>query len=105
MKVRKEIEQIDWSLNCLVPVKLSTLKKGRISDRCLICLPNQSDLSANQSSQLVEVRKRDSNQINRKQLRQEHKKILKKLRRQHLRRKKSIQVCCLNCDKMDKLHV
>lgn len=83
---------IDWSDNCLVPVRLLTEKRGKITDFALICLPKSVDKISNQTD-IIEPLRRDVNKKERCALRAAHKTLLKQLRRKAVRRKRKILVC------------
>jgi hypothetical protein len=93
MIVTKKIESdFDWNARCLVPVRLLTEGKGKITNLALICLPKSDDYIGNSSKSLVEPLKKDKNEKYRKILRTGHKVLLKRLRRAAVRRRRKILV-------------
>lgn len=74
--------------NVLISVSVKFLQKGSCSKWALICLPKSEDLAMAP----VEPFHEDSNAIKRKQLRQEHKELLKRLRRKRQRARKNFEV-------------
>lgn len=75
--------------NTLIPVSLKFCKKGSCNKLALICLPKSQDLV----SVPTEAFHEDPNEIKRKLLRQEHKELLKQLRRKRQRARKKGEVC------------
>lgn len=80
---------MDFSHNYIVPVKLKIEHKGCPRQFSIICLPKAEDLK----HEPIEPKKLDVNQIQRKQLRKEHKKLLDALKRRRKRAKKEGKVC------------
>lgn len=69
--------KIDYSMNCIVPVRLSVVKKGAPKRFAIICLATVKDLKC----EPVESAREDQNQLIRKQIRTDHRCLLKKLKR------------------------
>lgn len=78
-----EIQQV------LIPVKLKLSTRGSIKDLAIICLPNKMDSSKNEPTEDI---KEDINQLKRKELRSQHSKLLKKLKRGRARLRKEAKV-------------
>jgi ribonuclease P/MRP protein subunit POP1 len=80
---------------CLVPVTLHMCGRGSPADSAIICLPSEKDvenLSRNpRASDPVEQLHTDEYQTERKELRTEHKKLLKRLRRKRVREKRKLE--------------
>ncbi|XP_077289093.1 POP1 ribonuclease P/MRP subunit [Arctopsyche grandis] len=83
-------KDFSWNLKCLIPIKVLTQAKGKITDFALICLPSDGDKPTMSSSHLVEPLKKDKNEAIRRDIRNKHRKILKSLRRKSVRRRKKI---------------
>lgn len=83
---RKQLPSIPH--NALVPVSLKILQKGSCSRFAIICLPKVEDLTVVP----IEPFHKDPNEIKRKQLRQEHKDLLKQLKRKRKKAKKKGEV-------------
>ncbi|CAH1968285.1 unnamed protein product [Acanthoscelides obtectus] len=78
--------------NQLVPVTISLLKKGPCHNFAIICLPESKDFS----KEPTEPNCRDSNESKRKQMRKEHKSLLKKLRKRRVRAKRDNKIIPLD---------
>lgn len=78
--------KINFQINYIVPVKLEMVRKGNPKQFSIICLPKIDDLKL----EPIESKKDDANQVKRKQLRREHKRLLQilKKRRKRLKTKK-----------------
>lgn len=77
---------------CLVPVSLHMLNKGKLAPFSHICLPKHTDLlnkAQLQFSGLLEKKHSDPNKRKRILFRKEHSKLLKRLRRQRIKKAKS----------------
>lgn len=74
--------------HALVPVSLTFSQKGSCKKLAIICLPRIEDLT----STTVEPLHEDPNEIKRKLLRQEHKDLLKQLKRKRKRARKNGEV-------------
>lgn len=74
---------IDFNKNLVVPVKLKVEQKGCPKQFSVICLPQVGDLK----KVPVEPKKLDVNEVKRKQLRKQHKKLLQTLKRRRKRAK------------------
>lgn len=92
IKTKKTVPDFDWDVNCLVPVKLLTKGKGKLSNFALICLLDKGENLSKKSSELVEQLKADRNQKKRCTLHLEHQTYLKKLRRNRVRSKRKLLV-------------
>jgi len=90
IKTKKVVLDFDWEVNCLIPVKLLTKGKGKLSNFALICLLNKGENVSKKSSELVEPLKTDKNQKKRHILHLEHQILLKKLRRKRIRSKRKL---------------
>lgn len=77
--------------NGLVPVSLTMSQKGSCSKLAIICLPKREDLF----EVPVEAFHKDPNEIKRKLLRQEHKDLLKRLKRKRKIARKNGEVITL----------
>jgi ribonuclease P/MRP protein subunit POP1 len=80
---------------CLVPVTIYLCGKGRPADCATICLPTEMDVD-NISKNLhhqgpTEEPHIDEHQAERKEMRTEHKKLLKRLRRKRVREKRKLE--------------
>lgn len=69
--------QIDYSMNCIIPVKLKVVSKGLPKRFAIICLATTHDLKC----KLTEPTREDPNQQIRKDMRANHKCLLKKLQK------------------------
>lgn len=78
---------VNFKKPCLVPIKISHIKRGTSKRFSIICLPEQNDLRTN--SEPVEHLHVDQHQNTRKQLRTEHQKELRKLRRKRIRKREA----------------
>lgn len=93
------INLIDLPTNCLIPVALIMDSRGTLENNSLICLPKPSDLKrdirkrSNFDNEPVceEPLKVDQNENERKALRSNHLKLLKRLRRRRVRVKRREQ--------------
>lgn len=74
--------------NVLIPVSLNFTQKGSCRKLAIICLPRIEDLA----STTVEPFCEDPNEIKRKLLRQEHKDLLKQLKRKRKRARENGEV-------------
>lgn len=74
---------IDFNTNFVVPVTLKVAQKGCPKQFSVICLPQVGDLK----EEPVEPKKFDVNEIKRKELRQQHKRLLQTLKRRRKRAK------------------
>lgn len=88
--LKRNVKQsnINFKQNCILPVKLKIEHKGCPKQFSLICLPKVGDLT----QEPAEPNQCDINQIKRKQLRKEHKKLLQTLRRRRRRAKRNGKV-------------
>lgn len=77
------------SENCLIPISVHFTKKGLCRKFAIICLPNSEDLKI----EPIEPKQDDPNEKRRKQIRAEHKVLLKKLRNRRIRAKRNGKVC------------
>ncbi|XP_015596300.1 ribonucleases P/MRP protein subunit POP1 [Cephus cinctus] len=97
--VQSTITPLDKTLfpddNCLIPVKISIEKRGCPKNFSVICLPSTDDLknyeNNNNWSGPVQSIQKDPNENKRKLLRRGHLAILKRLRRQRVRRKRKLE--------------
>ena len=80
---------------CLVPVTIRMCGRGSPADRAIICLPSEADvdnMSRNpRDTGPTEQLHTDEHQTERKELRTEHKKLLKRLRRKRVREKRKLE--------------
>lgn len=90
----KAKESIHISENCLIPVCIHFVKKGSCKQFAVICLPQDGDLNI----EPVEPKCKDPNENLRRQMRKEHKVLLKRLRRRRIRAKRDEKVCCLTLE-------
>lgn len=81
--------KIDYIINCIVPVKLSIINKGSPKRFAIICLATTADIN----SEPVEPTKEDQNQMMRKQIRADHKCLLKRLKKKRKSAKQIGKVC------------
>lgn len=77
------------SENCLIPIKVTLLKRGCCKQFTIICLPQDGDLSV----EPVEPNCNDPNEKARKDMRKEHKFLLRRLKRKRKRGKNKGEVC------------
>ncbi|XP_033224394.1 ribonucleases P/MRP protein subunit POP1 [Belonocnema kinseyi] len=81
--------------NCLVPVKVTVERKGVAEDFAIICLPTDEDLDnfrkRKKWSGPVETPKSDPFEKERTNSRRRHLELLKRLRKQRVRRKKKLE--------------
>lgn len=89
-KITNVLRQEDFTpeeLRCLVPISITMLWKGRPCDMAIIALPEDNDCKRvrNKMPGHVEQAGNDSNKHERKELRQQHKLLLKRLRRRRKR--------------------
>ena len=81
--------------NYLVPVKVTIERKGVAGDFSIICLPNEEDLENFKKNKKwsgpIETRKSDPNEKERANSRKKHLELLKRLRKQRVRRKKKLE--------------
>lgn len=80
---------------CLVPVTIHMCGRGSPADSAIICLPSETDVdnmarNATDSGP-IEPLHTDQHQTERKELRTEHKKLLKRLRRKRVREKQKLE--------------
>lgn len=80
---------------CLVPVTIYMCGRGSPTDCAMICLPSQTDAD-NISKDIrspgpTEELHNDEHQMERKELRTEHKKLLKRLRRKRVRERQKLE--------------
>lgn len=80
---------VELNKNYIIPVQLKVQQKGCPRQFSIICLPNVGDIK----QEPIETEKPDVNQLQRKQLRREHKKLLETLKRRRRRAKKNGKVC------------
>lgn len=93
-KTRNKIDLLkgmNLNENCLLPVKLSLLKKGRALRYAIICLPEESDLN-NSLTEPFEEHHEDRHQAERKELIKEHKVFIKRMSRKRSRARKNGEV-------------
>ncbi|KAK5642718.1 hypothetical protein RI129_008885 [Pyrocoelia pectoralis] len=87
----------DFDSNYLIPVRLKLVNKGTIKQFARICLPKPHDLIKN--SLPCEPLKEDLNQTVRKEKRDAHRQLLKKLRRERIKaRREGEKVSTLNLE-------
>lgn len=85
--------------NCLVPVYLTMVTRGTLGQCSLICIPKPSDIKRNarkirsfdNEPVFMEPLRSDAQELERRQIRQTHLKLLKRLRRRRVRAKKRKQ--------------
>lgn len=82
---------INFADNCLVPVALTLRKRGRMKKFSIICLAEKCDFKT--KNEPVEPLHKDENQAIRKDLRDAHQKLLKRLRKRRVRAKETGKVC------------
>lgn len=95
----RQIDPIDLPTNCLIPVTLTMDTRGTLTNNSLICLPKPSDLKRDSRKKqnfdnepvFEEPLKDDNNETERKTLRMNHLKLLKRLRRRRVRVKRRKQ--------------
>lgn len=91
-ETRSELERFDEHQNCLIHVQVSMLGKGAPKRFAIVCMPTPEDLEGYEADENwvgpVEKRHVDPNEKSRKVLRKSHLALLKRLRRQRVRRKK-----------------
>lgn len=93
------INSIDFPTNCLIPINLAMDSRGTLENNSLICLPKPSDLKRDSRNKrnfdsgpvYEEPLKVDENENERKTLRLNHLKLLKRLRRRRVRVKRRKQ--------------
>lgn len=93
---QSKLATLNLSENCLIPVALTMTGRGCADKFSMICLPKKSDLRNNRKKLksfeydpvYSEPIKRDENEEQRKELRQKHLNILKRLRRRRVRAKR-----------------
>ncbi|KAJ8924560.1 hypothetical protein NQ315_000709 [Exocentrus adspersus] len=78
------VDGIDCVDNCLVPVSIKLSQKGLSNKFAIICLPQEGDLKKEPSEENC----LDKNEKLRKELRRNHKTLLKRLRRRRIRAKR-----------------
>ncbi|XP_037970774.2 ribonucleases P/MRP protein subunit POP1 [Plutella xylostella] len=83
---KSKLPHLENSAVCLVPVYLHMAKRGSLRKHAVICLPKSGDISV--INTLREAQHEDSNEKLRKQMRVEHKKNVKQLKRRKIKRKK-----------------
>lgn len=83
---KSKLSHLENSAVCLVPVYLHMAKRGSLRKHAIICLPKSGDISVIDT--LRETQHEDSNEKLRKQMRVEHKKNVKQLKRRKIKRKK-----------------
>lgn len=93
VKGKLEIDCIQEAV--LVPVKIQLKHRGLVHRFAIICLPNANDTTSKNSENVLEKIHVDVNEIKRKQLRNEHKTLLKRLKRKRtaIRRKCRVSIC------------
>lgn len=77
LKKKQNLFDLKLSNDCLIPVRLKMLKKGKAREFSIICLPKGKDLQLEPKEPI----KIDENQEIRKELRDAHKMLLKQLNR------------------------
>lgn len=82
---------IDLNENCLIPIKLTLVNKGKATRYAVICLPHASDFGKKIKAPVEEMQQ-DPNQKKRNELRKQHKMFLKRMGRQRGRAKKNGKV-------------
>lgn len=89
----KTFKQLNLPNNCLIPIDLIMEGRGNLKKFSIICLPNKSDLKMNNKNRkhfsnqpiFTEPIGIDVNENTRKELRLNHIKLLKRLRRRRIR--------------------
>ncbi|KAF5276449.1 hypothetical protein FQA39_LY06518 [Lamprigera yunnana] len=81
---KRKMETISFETNFLIPVRIKLENKGTIKKFAHICLPKLQDLTTD----LYEPKRKDINEKIRKEKRDAHKKLLKRLRRARIKTKK-----------------
>lgn len=85
--------------NCLIPVYISMKTRGKIEDNSIICLPKKEDLRHNLKKRQnlendpvhMEPLRTDKNENERKVLRTQHLRLLKRMRNRRVRAKRKKQ--------------
>lgn len=85
--------------NCLIPVSISLSGRGNVNKYAIICLPKKQDIRENGKNRanftlkpiVTEPIAKDTNEVQRKQLRLNHLMMLKRLRRRRVRVKRKQQ--------------
>lgn len=99
LQQRGNIDHLNLPANCLLPVSIDIAGRGNAEKYAIICLPKKSDLKREQRAQrnlinvpiYTEPQRNDSNETKRKSLRAKHMQLLKRLRRQRVRKKRRLQ--------------
>lgn len=86
----------------LLPVRLEAVQKGVTDDMSIICIPSEEDivkiLSDSFKNDLIETQNSDENQDVRQNIRNNHKKLLLRLRRQRVRAKRREEELIMESD-------
>lgn len=96
------VEDLITENNCLIPVKISLLRKGLAKDFGMICLPTSEDLEKFKKnikwSGPIQTPARDVNEAERKTCKKNHQALLKRLRRQRTKAKKTMEDVAVNLE-------
>ncbi|CAG9829158.1 unnamed protein product [Diabrotica balteata] len=91
---KKSKEKIQLEENCLVPVQITSMKRGNCRSFSVICLPHEEDLA----KEPKEPKCKDVYAEERKSLRRDHKQLLKRLRKRRIREKKKGKIIPIDQD-------
>ncbi|KAG5887847.1 hypothetical protein JTB14_005613 [Gonioctena quinquepunctata] len=91
---RKNVQIPSISENCLIPVHITLTQKGLCKRFSIICLPEEGDVKI-EPKEPISV---DPNEKLRKEMRKEHKMLLKRLRRRRVRAKKNSKKIPIDVD-------
>lgn len=96
---RNGLDALALSVNCLIPISIDVAGRGSAEKFAIICLPTKSDLKRDQQLKrnldnepiYTEPMQKDHQESDRKAFRTRHLKLLKRLRRQRVRKKRRQQ--------------
>lgn len=85
-----ESKEFNFNSDCIVPVRIKTQGKGTPKKFGIICIPEQRDLICKKPP--VEPIWDDKNESHRKEMRENHRNLLKTLRKRRIRAKQNGKV-------------
>ena len=94
-KVEPLKDELMTKKNYLIPIKVTVQRKGTVEDFAIICLPTEDDIEQFKKNRKwsgpIESQKSDTNEKERINSRKKHLELLKRLRKQRVRRKKKLE--------------